>query len=181
NTGLVVTGEFNLQKGLHGQESLAAIITLNTQPKPMVLILEDWHWVDEASDSALKHLVSMMPPYPLMIVVLYRPEYQASWGSAEIHTPLVLKSLERQNTKEIIKSTFNVSRLPGGLGEMIHERTGGNPLFTEEVAQSLIDQGLVLVKNRQAVLTQSAKKLHLPDTVQAVISSRFDRMGEKMK
>jgi predicted ATPase len=94
---------------------------------------------------------------------------------------LVLKSLERQNTEEIIKSTFHVSRLPEDLGEMIHERTGGNPLFTEEVAQSLIDQGLVLIKNRQAILTQSAKKLHLPDTVQAVISSRFDRMDEKVK
>ena len=163
------------------QESLAAIITLNTQHKPMVLILEDWHWVDDASDSALKHLVSMSPSYPLMIVVLYRLEYQADWGSTENHTPLVLKSLERQNTEEIIKSTFHVSRLPDGLGEMIHARTGGNPLFTEEVAQSLIDQGLVFVKNRQAILTQSAKKLHLPDTVQAVISSRFDRMDEKMK
>jgi class 3 adenylate cyclase/tetratricopeptide (TPR) repeat protein len=163
------------------QESLAAIITLNTQHNPMVLILEDWHWVDEASDSALKHLVSMTPSYPLMIVVLYRPEYQASWGSMEIHTPLVLKPLGRQNTEEIIKSTFNASRLPEDIGEMIHERTGGNPLFIEEVASSLIDQGAVLVKNHQAFLTQSVNKIHLPDTVQAVISSRFDRLDEKMQ
>lgn len=163
------------------QEALSAIITLNTKHKPMLLILEDWHWVDEASDSALKQLVRMIPSYHLMIVVLYRPEYQAKWDSMEIHTPLVLKPLRRQNTEEIIKSTFNADRLPEGLGEIIHERTGGNPLFAEEVAYSLIDQGVVLVKNRRTVLTQSAERIHLPDTVKAVISSRFDRLDGKMQ
>ncbi|MGD8948989.1 MAG: AAA family ATPase, partial [Desulfobacterales bacterium] len=163
------------------QEALSAIITLNTQHKPMVLILEDWHWTDEASDAALNHLISEVPSYPLMIVVLYRPEFKASWGHPEILTPLVLKPLGLQNTEGIIRSAFNTDSLPQGLGELIHERTGGNPLFIEEVANSLLEQKVVLIKNRKADLTQSIEEIQLPSTIQAVISSRFDRLGEKMQ
>jgi predicted ATPase/class 3 adenylate cyclase len=182
----IPNNEYSMPKNLRGEElrkslqkALAAILILNTQHKPMVLILEDWHWADEASDLALRHLVSMIPSYPLMLVVLYRPEYKASWESLEIHTPLVLKALGRPNTEDIVKSIFNADGLPEGLGEMIHGRTGGNPLFIEELANSLVEQRAVLVKKRQAALTQSVEDLQLPDTVQAVISSRFDRLDGK--
>ena len=163
------------------QEALSAIITLNTQNKPMLLILEDWHWADEASGAALKHLVSVIPPYPLMLVVLYRPGYKASWENIDFHTPMVLKPLGLSNTEGVIKSTFNADSLPKGLGEMIHERTGGNPLFIEEVANSLMEQEVVLINSRRAELTQSIEKIQLPNTVQAVISSRFDRLERKMQ
>ena len=184
----IPSDEYSLPENLIGedlkkalQEALSALITLNTQHKPMVLILEDWHWTDEASDSSLKHLVSVIHSYPLMLVVLYRPEYKASWGSPEILTPLVLKPMGLLNTEGIIKSTFDVDSLPEGLGEIIHEKTGGNPLFIEEVANSLTEQEVVLIKNRRAQLTQSIDKIQLPSTVQAVISSRFDRLDGKMQ
>jgi class 3 adenylate cyclase/tetratricopeptide (TPR) repeat protein len=184
----IPSDKYSLPENLKGEdlkkallEALSAIITLNAQHKPMVLILEDWHWADEASDAALKHLVSVIPSYPLMLVVLFRPEYKARLGSPEILTPLVLKPLGLPNTEGIIKSTFNADSLPEGLGEMIHEKTGGNPLFIEEVTNSLIEQEMVLIKNRRAALTQSIEKIQLPGTVQAVISSRFDRLDGKMQ
>jgi predicted ATPase/class 3 adenylate cyclase len=184
----IPSDEYSLPENLKGEdlkkafkEALSAIITLNTQHKPMVLILEDWHWADEASDAALKNLVSVIPSYPLMLVVLYRPEYNAGWGSPEILTPIVLKPLGLSNTEGIIKSSFKADSLPEGLGEMIHERTGGNPLFIEEVAHSLIEQEVVLIKNRRAALFQPVEKIQLPDTIQAVISSRFDRLDGKLQ
>jgi class 3 adenylate cyclase/tetratricopeptide (TPR) repeat protein len=178
--------EYSMPQNLKGeelrsalQEALAAILTLNSRRKPTVCIFEDWHWRDEASDLALKHLVSLIASYPLILVVLYRPEYVASWGSLEIHTPLVLKPLGRPNTEDILKSIFHADRVPRRLRDMIHERTVGNPLFIEEVSNSLVEQGVVLVKNRQVALTRSQEDLHLPDTVQAVISSRIDQLNEK--
>jgi class 3 adenylate cyclase/tetratricopeptide (TPR) repeat protein len=180
--------EFPMPQNLKGeelrsalQEALTAILTLNTRRKPMVCIFEDWHWRDEASDLALKHLVGVIVSYPLMLVVLYRPKHEARWGSLEIHTPLVLKPLGRPNTEDILKSVFCADRIPGALRDMIHERTGGNPLFIEEVSNSLLEQGVVLVQNRQVALTRSEEDLHLPDTVQAVISSRIDQLNEKVQ
>ncbi len=182
----IPSDEYSIPQDLKGeelrrafQEALVAILTLNTRRKPMVFILEGWHWADEASDLAVEHLVSMIPSYPLLLVVLFRPEYEARWGSLEIHTPLVLKPLGHSNTEDIVKSIFRADELPEGLGDMIHERTGGNPLFIEEVANSLVEQGVVLLKNQQPALTQSLDDLQLPDTVQAVIGSRFDRLDGK--
>jgi len=178
--------EYSMLQNLKGeelrsalQEALAAILTLNSRRKPMVCIFEDWHWRDEASDLALKHLVSVISSYPLMLVVLYRSEYVTSWDNFEIHTPLVLKLLGRPNTEDILKSIFRADRVPGGLRDMIHEQTEGNPLFIEEVSNSLVEQGVALVKNRQVALTRSQEDLHLPDTVQAVITSRIDQLNEK--
>jgi class 3 adenylate cyclase len=75
----IPNNEYSMPKNLQGeemrkslQEALAAILILNTQHKPMVLILEDWHWADEASDLALKHLVSMIPSYPLPAGAVWR-------------------------------------------------------------------------------------------------------------
>ena len=73
--------QYALLKHLQGEElksaiqdALAAINILNSKHQPMVLILEDWHWVDEASDSTLKHIISLIAPYSLMVVVIYRPD-----------------------------------------------------------------------------------------------------------
>lgn len=175
--------EYSMDRSLKGedlrralQEALAAILTLYTRRNPLVVIFEDWQWVDEASDLALKHLVSLIASHPLMLVVLYRPEYKPGWGSLEIHTPFVLKPLGRPDTEDLVTSIFRVDGLPEGLGKLIHERTGGNPFFIEEISNSLLENGVAQVKNRQVILTRALENLHLPDTVQAVINSRFDRL-----
>jgi class 3 adenylate cyclase/tetratricopeptide (TPR) repeat protein len=158
------------------QDALAAINTLNSKRQPMVMILEDWHWVDEASDSALKHIVSVIAPFSLMVVVIYRPEYTSNWGNLSYHTPIVLSPLDSQDSEHILKSVWAVDRTPEGLRALIHDRTGGNPFFIEEVCNVLSEEGTVKGKDGKAVLTRSLEHLTLPDTVQAVIRARLDRL-----
>ena len=85
------------------QDALAAINILNSKHQPMVLILEDWHWVDEASDSAMKHIISLIAPYSLMVVVIYRPEYKYNWDNLSNYTPVVLKPLDNRQSENILK------------------------------------------------------------------------------
>jgi predicted ATPase len=93
----------------------------------------------------------------------------------------MLKPLDASNTENIVKSVTGAARLPEGLGELIYERTGGNPFFVEEVCYSLVEAGVVVVKNEEATLTQSLDKLSLPDTVQAIIRTRLDRLDRNAK
>jgi class 3 adenylate cyclase len=123
-------------KHLHGQEltnaiqkALAAINILNSKRKPYVLILEDWHWADEASDLALKHIISVIASHPVMVLVIYRPEYASNWGHWSHHTPITLSALDTQNCSNIIKSVWGTEHLPQGISSLIYERTGGNPFF----------------------------------------------------
>ncbi len=158
------------------QDALAAIFILNSQKQPMVLVFEDWHWVDEASDSALKHIISLIASHPLMVLVVYRPEYSANWGNLSHHTPIILNAINDQNCENIIKSIWNVDHLPKGMVPVIHERTGGNPFFVEEISSELIEGGTIQVSDRQAVLKRTMDNLSLPNTVQAVIRARLDRL-----
>jgi class 3 adenylate cyclase/tetratricopeptide (TPR) repeat protein len=185
---LSIQSDYALPAHLQGKElrkaleqALAAISTLNTQHGPMIMILEDWHWSDEASQAALKYLIGVTAAYALMVVVTHRPDYPASWGGLSHHTPIVLKPLDGSNSAAIVKSIMGAARLPEGLGELVHERTGGNPLFIEEVCYSLIEAGLVVVENDEATLTQPLDKLSLPDTVQAIIRTRLDRLDRNAK
>ncbi|MCH8845032.1 MAG: AAA family ATPase, partial [SAR324 cluster bacterium] len=181
----IPSDEYALPEGLQGEalrrsfeEALTAIIIQNTQRRPMVYILEDWHWADEASDAVLKQLVPLVSNHPLMCVVIYRPEYRGDWPHLAHHKSIPLAPLEVQQTESIARSVLGTRALPDGLARLLHERTGGNPFFVEEVCRSLAEEGAVLVDGEQAELAGPLERLHVPDTVEAVIRTRVDRLDE---
>jgi class 3 adenylate cyclase/ABC-type dipeptide/oligopeptide/nickel transport system ATPase component len=175
--------KYLLPKRLYGQElvsaiqeAIAAISILNCSRQPMVLLMEDWHWTDEASDSALKHMISVIASLPMMVLVIYRPEYSSNWANWSHLTPIILNALDDKNCENIIRSIWGADLLPKGIAPLIHARTGGNPFFVEEISRALLEEGKVLVKEQEAVLTQSLEHLSLPNTVQALIRARLDRL-----
>ena len=164
------------------EEALAAIFTMASRRQPIALLLEDWHWADEASDSALKYLVGAITDHPILVVTNYRPaEYEENWGHLSHHTPLLLKPLEAASTESMICSCLTAGNLPRGLASLIHARTSGNPLFIEEICSTLVEDGSVEVVGEKAVLTRPLEEITLPDTVQAVIRSRLDQLDPDLQ
>jgi len=146
----IPSNEYTLPDHLTGQElknvfqdAIAALITIKSERQPLVLILEDWQWVDKASDSTLKHLVSVIGTHPLMVVAIYRPIYSSNWSNWSYHSSLILKPLDNPNSKNIVKSAFGVEYVPEGLVELIIKRTEGNPFFIEEVCHSLMEANII--------------------------------------
>ncbi|MFZ1202310.1 MAG: AAA family ATPase, partial [Desulfobacterales bacterium] len=177
--------EYPLSKNLHDQElaraileALAAVYILNTKNHPVVLIFEDWHWADEASDVALKYMHSLIASYPMMILVIFRPDYPANWGNWSHHTHIVLDAFDHFNCENIIKSVWDADHLPEGIVPLIHERTGGNPFFVEEISNALVEEDTVRLNDRRAVLNKPLEKVSIPNTVQAVIRARLDRLDD---
>src|SRR5262249_47083844 len=158
------------------QEALCAIITLSANRRPTVVLLEDWHWADEGSDEALRRLGALVTACPLMIVVTCRPERAFDWGYSESRRELHLGPLDEGSTASIATSVLCASELPDGLGKLLHRRTGGNPFFVEEMSRGLLESGLIRVDEGLVTLQGSLEELQLPDTVQAVIRARLDRL-----
>jgi predicted ATPase/class 3 adenylate cyclase len=180
---LSIPSAYHLPEHLQGEElqyaireALAALPTLNAQRRPTVLILEDWHWTDEASDAALRHLIGVIARSPLLVMITYRPDYQPRWGNLSYHTSLVLPPLDAGHTEAISRAVLGAEHLPPGLAALIYARTGGNPFFIEEVCRSLREAGVVVIEDGRAVLTQALETLTLPDTVQAIVRTRLDRL-----
>jgi tetratricopeptide (TPR) repeat protein len=160
------------------EEALARFFTLASRQKPIVLILEDWHWSDEASDSALSYLVERIDACGVYVLVNHRPEYEARWAKEGSHTALSLGPLEPHDTEAMMARSLGASALPPGLVELVESRANGNPLFIEELCHSLVEEEIVRVEEGGATLTRPIEELELPDTVQAVIRERLDRLGE---
>ena len=162
-------------------QALGAIITQSALRQPLVFILEDWHWTDEASDTALRFLLGLVASVPLLLIVSLRPEYGRAWPNLSFHAHLVLQPLLGLQGIEIVRSAFGVEELPEALGEMIHGRTGGNPFFIEEMCNNLLEEGIVRIEGKKAILADQAAKVVLPGTVQAVIRSRLDRLDPQSR
>jgi tetratricopeptide (TPR) repeat protein/class 3 adenylate cyclase len=158
------------------QEALAAILTLIARRQPSVMLLEDWHWADAASHAVLRQVAEVVSGYSLLVVVTCRPGYGTEWGSPSQHTPVSLRPLEPPSSVEVLKSLLHVDDFPGELGTLLHERTGGNPFFLEEICQALLEEGSIRIEGREALLTGPLQLLDLPDSIQAVIRARLDRL-----
>jgi len=162
-------------------DALAKIFTRLAARRPTLFLLEDWHWHDEPSEQVLQHLAGLLPRHALLILLTARPEYSVSWATFNHHTLMVLTPLDAEDTESIMRSVFKAETLPEGLRNVIHERTGGNPLFIEEICHSLSEEGRVVIHEGTATLTRPLDDLVLPETVQSIIRSRLDRLDWKLK
>ncbi|HEV2149030.1 MAG TPA: protein kinase [Longimicrobiaceae bacterium] len=158
------------------QEALAAVLTLNAQREPGVVLLEDWHWADEASHAVLRQVAEVMADSPLLVLVTLRPGYGMEWSSPGQHAPIALRPLDPASTESMLRSLLKAGRVPADLAALIHERTGGNPFFIEEICQALVEEGALRPGGGDVVLAGPLQMLELPDSIQAVIRARLDRL-----
>ena len=158
------------------EEALAALLTLSTRRQPVVVFLEDWHWADDASRSALEQVAELVSGYPLLVVVTSRSGYGVRWGTPGQHTAVPLRPLDASSLFALLKSFLRVQSFPQDLGALFHERTGGNPFFLEEICMALLEDGAIRIEGGEARPTGPLKLLDLPDSIEAVIRARLDRL-----
>jgi class 3 adenylate cyclase/tetratricopeptide (TPR) repeat protein len=157
---------------------------VSTQPIPSVLILEDAHWLDTASWTLL-HRVAQEIPH-LLIVMATRPptgkeveDLDALKAAAADFERLSLSPMTRRETADLVCHLLGVEALPPEVGDLIRKSAEGNPFFSEEIALSLRQSGILLVDARTARLSPMAEleALRLPDTIQGVVVSRLDALN----
>ena len=158
------------------REALVRFIIYESERRPTILFLEDWHWSDEASQTILQHLLREMVERPLMVVLTHRSEHAFEWPRRPPDCVLTVPALDIDETESLLKATLNVQQLPIDFAKLLYVRTGGNPLFIEEASLALIEEGILIREGSTARLTRQFTASHLPTTVQAIIQSRLDRL-----
>jgi adenylate cyclase len=146
-----------------------------------VLLVDDAHWIDPASDAFLAHMVEAVPGTRTLVVVNFRPEYHAAWMSRSSYRQLPLPSFGPEASAALLADLLGRDASLAGLGEKIHERTGGNPFFIEEVVQSLAESGALVGPKGARRLVGPVEAIDIPGTVQSVLSARIDRLPEREK
>ncbi|MBW1707948.1 MAG: AAA family ATPase, partial [Deltaproteobacteria bacterium] len=134
-------------------EALRNLMIRVSQEKPMVLTVEDLHWTDKTSEEFLDYLIGWLANTPIMLLLLYRPEYTHSWGSKSYYTKVGLDHLGTNSSSELIKAILEEGEVAPELRQLILNRAAGNPLFMEEFTHTLLENGSIERKDEKYVLS----------------------------
>lgn len=134
---------------------------------PVLILLEDAHWIDPTSSELLDRLVAAVTERRILLVVSARPEYQPMWNSHPAVTALAVPRLGWRDGTEVISGITRGKALPPGLTEQILERGDGIPLFLEELTKTLLE-GDYLAEDASVAL---------PNTLQDLLNARLDSLG----
>jgi class 3 adenylate cyclase len=151
---------------------------------PLLIVLDDAHWLDSASWALARQVVAQVRP--LLLVLAARPmieplpdDYRRLRKDPSIEH-LRLEPLGPQDTLALVCDRLGVSRLPEPVAALIQERAQGNPFFSEELAYALRDAGLLRITDATCTIAPDAGALSamsFPDTMHGVVAARIDRLA----
>jgi hypothetical protein len=161
-------------------DAIKRILLRESLNQPLMVIFEDLHWIDEATQELLNLLADSMGTAKILLLVNYRPEYTHQWTNRTYYTQLRLDPLGRESAEEMLTALVGDGIDVRPLKRLIIERIEGNAFFLEEIVQSLFEDG-VLHRNGAVKLAKSMNAVKVPTTVQGVIAARIDRLPAEQK
>jgi class 3 adenylate cyclase len=186
-------------------EAVKRLLLRQSEIQPLLLVVEDLHWIDAGTQAILDTLVESLPAARLCLLVSYRPEYEHSWGGKTYYTQLRVDPLPPKDSAAFLQALLGENLSLGALKHRLIERTEGNPLFLEESIRTLVETQvlvgergayrLVQARRRASVhespelvgeraayrLMKATESIRVPATVQAVLAARIDRLPAEEK
>ena len=162
-------------------ELARGVIEARGQRETTVALLEDLHWFDPGSEAFLEQLVEALASTRALMLLNFRPEYQAAWMRKSYYQRLPLLPLGPEAIAELIQHLLGSDPSIAGVAELVRERSGGNPFFIEEVVQSLAESGSLEGTKGAYRLVRPVEQVAVPPTVQAILAGRIDRLPEREK
>jgi class 3 adenylate cyclase/tetratricopeptide (TPR) repeat protein len=162
-------------------EALRDLFIRESQKNPLVLIVEDLHWIDKTSEEFLDYFIGWLATTPILLVILYRPEYTHRWASKSFYTNIRVDQLSLPTSSELVQSILSEGEIVPELRDLILGKAAGNPLFMEELTHSLIENGSIQKKDDRYILSKKLSDIEVPDTIQGIIAARIDRLDESLK
>ena len=162
-------------------EAVRRLFLYESQAQPVLVIVEDLHWIDSETQAVLDALVDGVATASLAIVVNYRPEYEHQWASKGFYVHLRLDALPPDSVKELLDTLVGDRVTMRALRTLLIERTEGNPFFLEETVRTLVETGVLVGERGAYRLAKPLETIQVPATVQAVLAARFDRLGPEDK
>jgi predicted ATPase len=145
--------------------AMTAWILASARTQPAVIAFEDLHWADPTSLDLMRALAERGAQASLLIIATSRPEFRAPWSVRSHNSVISLSPLDRVQIAKLVAELSAHHALPRDIVEGVSERTGGVPLFVEEVTRLLLERG-----------EQGGAQV-IPPTLQQSLAARLDRLG----
>ena len=145
--------------------ALTAWVLAGARAQALVLAVEDAQWADPTTLDLLRGVAERGALAPLFVLITARPEFRPAWGMRSHHSLIALAPLDRAQVRHMVGELAARHALPKEVVEGVTERTGGVPLFVEELTRLLLERG------------EQGSLLAIPPTLQQSLTARLDRLG----
>ncbi|MDT5281002.1 MAG: hypothetical protein QOJ20_2197 [Mycobacterium sp.] len=156
----------------------AAALERNT---PSVFVIEDAHWIDEASESMLAEFIDAIRHTKSLVLITYRPEYRGALTRVPGAMAIPLTPLNNAQTIALTAELLGTHPSVAELTARIADRAAGNPFFASEIVRDLAERGVLEGDRGGYVCRDDSADISVPVTLQAAIAARVDRLGASAK
>ena len=169
-------------------ELVRRLVQAQSAAAPLVLLVDDAHWLDSDSDEILSHLIEALGWTRTLLLLNFRPDYAPRRADASYYRRLEMRPLSTAACDELLGAMLVNDDASADVRAKILERAEGNPFFLEQIVQSLIEQGVLLRDTGgsggyrlRGGFDSGAIASRVPPNVEALIASRIDRLPEPAK
>jgi predicted ATPase/class 3 adenylate cyclase len=162
-------------------EAVKRITLKGSEIRPLILAVEDLHWIDGSSENYLKNLLDSISGAMVFLLFTYRPEFVHTWGGKSYHSHVNLNRLANRESLLMVSHHLGTDDINRDLEDLILEKTEGVPFFIEEFIRSLKELRIVGRRNNKYHLTKNIQEVAIPSTIQDVIMARVDTLPEGAK
>jgi len=159
-------------------EALKRIVLKGSELRPLIVAIENLHWMDKSSEEALKYWLESIAGARVLLILTYRPEFVPTWGGRSYHSQVTLNRLSNRESLAMVTYLLGTEEIETELEELVLEKTEGVPFFIEELIKSLKDLGIIERKNGAYYLAKDIREVTIPSTIQDVIMARADSLPE---
>ena len=160
---------------------LQTLILRESSHRPLLIILENLHWIDKASENLLSQLIDNIPAFPVLLLISYRPEYRLAGADQAHHTRFTLECLSEPECLELVQDLLGRRSVDEEVKALILKRAEGNPLYTEELTKTLLEVGALECSEHGYSIKKDFSTAKIPETIQSLIMARIDRLPESEK
>ncbi len=157
-------------------EALVAQLTGLAARQPVLMIMEDAHWIDPTTSELFGLTIERLESLPVLLVITFRPGLTPPWGRHAHVTALTLNRLSRQHCAAMVEAIAGKA-LPATVRDQIVAKTDGVPLFVEELTKTLLESGVLKQEADRYALTGPLPSVAIPDTLQDSLMARLDRLA----
>jgi class 3 adenylate cyclase len=148
---------------------------------PAVYVIEDAHWIDEASESMIAEFLLVVPQTRSLALITYRPEYEGALAHIHRSQTIALEPLEDSQIAALASELLGPHPSVAGVAGIIAKRAAGNPFFAGEIVRDLAERGVLDGQRGAYVCHGQLADVSVPATLQAAIAARIDRLDPLAK
>jgi predicted ATPase len=145
--------------------------------QPVLMLFEDAHWADASSLEVLDLAIERVRKLPVLLLVTFRPEFEAPWKGLPDVRDIVLGRLEMTQAEALVECVTGGRKLPAEVLAQIVAKTDGVPLFVEELTKNVLESGLLIEEADRYRLDGPLPPLAIPSTLQDSLMARLDRLA----